>query len=97
MKKTLISSYYFIIIIIISSLNVSAEKHNVLRRGVSGDPTTLDPHKILTAFESTIMTDLFVALATTSAEDKIIPGSAESWTISEDGLKYTFKIRKNLK
>ena len=97
MKKTLISLYYFIVIIIISSLNVSAEKHNVLRRGVSGDPTTLDPHKILTAFESTIMTDLFVALATTSAEDKIIPGSAESWTISEDGLKYTFKIRKNLK
>ena len=96
MKKIIISLCYISILISLSPY-ASAEENNILRRGVSGDPITLDPHKILTAFESTIMTDLFVALATTSAADKIIPGSAESWTISENGLKYTFKMRKNLK
>ena len=73
------------------------EKLNVLRRGISGDPETLDPHKLLSAFESTIMTDMFVALATTAPDDSVIPGSAESWTISEDGLTYTFNMRDGLK
>lgn len=66
------------------------------RRGGGGDPESLDPHKYLAAFESTIMTDMFLPLATTAADDSAIPGSAESWTISEDGLTYTFDMRDGL-
>ena len=38
----------------------------ILRRGIAGDPESLDPHRLLSAFESTIMTDMFIALATTA-------------------------------
>ena len=72
------------------------EELRVLRRGGAGDPESLDPHKIMSSFESTIMTDMFVALATTAADDGAIPGSAESWTISDDGLVYTFDMRDGL-
>lgn len=99
MNKNILSFITLLSLFLILNIatHSNAEDLGILRRGVSGDPLTLDPHKILTAFESTIMTDLYVALATTSADDKVIPGSAESWTISEDGLKYVFKMRKNLK
>ncbi len=30
-------------------------------------------------------------------ETTIVPGLAEKWTISKDGLKFTFKLRKNVK
>lgn len=73
-----------------------SQEIGVLRRGGGGDPESMDPHKILAAFESTIMTDLYMPLSTTAADDSAIPGSAESWTISEDGLTYTFDMRDGL-
>ena len=86
--------------LIVGSLSVSAlaqDSLRTLRRGGAGDPESLDPHRILAAFESTIMTDMFVALATTSADDQPIPGSAEAWIISDDGMTYTFDMRDGLK
>ncbi len=84
------------LVVLLASETLAQDGARILRRGGAGDPESLDPHKILSAFESTIMTDMFVALATTSADDRPIPGSAESWTISDDGLIYTFDMRDGL-
>ena len=65
----------------------------VFNRGNSADPESLDPHKTSTVYEAHILRDLFLGLTTEDAKSEVIPGAAESWTISPDGKVYTFKLR----
>ncbi|MCV6601068.1 MAG: peptide ABC transporter substrate-binding protein, partial [Cohaesibacter sp.] len=73
----------------------TASAEIVYHRGNSADPETLDQHKTSTVYESHILRDLYEGLLSYSADGKAIPGAAESWTISEDGKTYTFKLRAN--
>jgi oligopeptide transport system substrate-binding protein len=68
-----------------------------LNRVSSAEPNSLDPHIATGNTASSILYDLFVGLTTFDAAGKLIPGAAESWTISKDGLTYTFKLRPGLK
>ncbi|MEA1889770.1 MAG: peptide ABC transporter substrate-binding protein [Pseudomonadota bacterium] len=65
----------------------------ILHRGNSTEPVTLDPHQSEDVSSGNILRDLFEGLVTEDATGNLIPGSAESWTISEDSLTYTFKLR----
>ncbi len=65
----------------------------VLNRGNSADPESLDPHKTSTVYEAHILRDLFLGLTTEDIRSDVIPGAAESWTVSGDGKVYTFKLR----
>lgn len=69
----------------------------VLNRGNDTDPTTLDHHKTSTVAEGNLMRDLYEGLVTQNAKAEVVPGVAESWEISDDGLTYTFKLRENAK
>ncbi|GLS32840.1 oligopeptide transport system substrate-binding protein [Mesorhizobium albiziae] len=65
----------------------------VYNRGNSADPESLDPHKTSTVYEAHILRDLFEGLVMQDQKADVIPGAAESWTVSDDGLVYTFKLR----
>ena len=65
----------------------------VFNRGNSADPESLDPHKTSTVYEAHILRDLFLGLTTEDAKSEVIPGAAESWTVSDDKKVYTFKLR----
>jgi oligopeptide transport system substrate-binding protein len=62
-------------------------------RGNSADPESLDPHKTSTVYEANVLRDLFTGLTAQDAKANVIPGAAESWTVSPDGKVYTFKLR----
>lgn len=64
-----------------------------LKRGNVAEPDTLDPQKYLSLYEGEIMRDLFMGLLTLDAKANIIPGAAESYETSPDGLTLTFILR----
>ncbi|WP_291309267.1 MULTISPECIES: peptide ABC transporter substrate-binding protein [unclassified Devosia] len=64
-----------------------------LNLGNGGEPGSLDPHKVSGDWENRIVSEYLEGLVTEDAQAKAIAGQAESWTISDDGLVYTFKIR----
>ena len=67
-----------------------------LRRSGIGDPATLDPHLWVDGWEGNIVQDLFVGLTTLDAAVNVVPGAAESWTLSDDGRTYTFLLREGM-
>lgn len=72
----------------------SAASGQILYRGNDADPETLDHHGTSLISEARLMDDLYSGLVTFSAAGTVIPGSAERWDISDDGLTYTFYLRE---
>lgn len=68
-----------------------------LNRASSAEPNSLDPHIATGNTASYILYDLFMGLTTFDGAGKLVPGAAESWTISPDGLTYTFRLREGLR
>jgi oligopeptide transport system substrate-binding protein len=68
-----------------------------LNLGNGSEPGSLDPHKASGDWENRIIGELFEGLLAEDAHADAIPGQAESWTISDDGTVYTFKLRADAK
>lgn len=67
-----------------------------LRVGMVSDAETFDPQRYTLSIEARMLGDMFQGLVDIDAQGRPIPGMAESWTMSEDGLTYTFKLRPGL-
>src|SRR5262245_59383145 len=65
----------------------------VLNRGNGPEPKSLDPALIDGIWEAQISGDMLLGLTTEDAQSRPIPGAAESWEASEDGLTWTFHLR----
>lgn len=85
-----------IIISMIFALSSCSERGSgkVISYPLSASPSTLDPQYADEVGAQTVINNIFEGLVRFSAEGEIIPGIAESWSVSEDGLTYTFKLRE---
>jgi oligopeptide transport system substrate-binding protein len=70
-----------------------ARAETVLNRGNGAEPDTLDPAQAGSVMEANILGDLMVGLTTLDAAARPIPGIAERWETSRDGLTWTFHLR----
>ncbi len=73
--------------------NKTEDEGLTLHRGNSAEPLSLDPHQASGTWENNIIGDMFIGLFTENAAGEPIPGMAENWTTSEDGLTWTFTLR----
>jgi oligopeptide transport system substrate-binding protein len=67
-----------------------------LHRGNIAEPDSLDPHLTTSGYAGNIIFEMFTGLTTLDAKANVVPGAAESWTISPDGKTYVFKIRAGM-
>lgn len=64
--------------------------------GIPAEPDTLDPQKAGSAIEDTVARLFGDGLVALSPAGKIVPGLAKSYTVSPDGLTYTFNLRQDV-
>lgn len=69
-----------------------ADDTPTLRRGISAKVDTLDPHKSSAQWENIIIGDMFIGLTTDGVDARPEPGMATDWTVSNNGLVWTFNI-----
>src|SRR5207302_1358467 len=74
-----------------------APAKKILRYGNGAEPQDLDPQTITGAPEHRLMQAFFEGLVSEDPQLNIIPGVAEKWDISADGLVYTFHLRADAK
>ena len=66
------------------------------RIAVGIDPDTLDPVQMTTTTVGNMVDYVVETLTRLAPDGSIQPHLAESWSVSEDGLHYTFKLRKGV-
>ncbi len=69
----------------------------VLNRGTSAEPPSLDPSLGAGTMASPLIGDMVIGLLARGPGGEVQPGAAESWSVSDDGLAYTFRLRENLR
>jgi peptide/nickel transport system substrate-binding protein len=64
---------------------------------LSGDMPTLDPGKDTSPIGLNFRLNVFNALTEIDRNGEVVPQMAESWTVSEDLVEWTFKLREGIK
>lgn len=96
MKKFLL--LMLCLMLAVTAFPVAADPVQEITYALSNEPDGIDPGVTNNSFASPILNNTFEGLVAYSTEDgSMIPGEAESWTISDDGLVYTFTLREGLK
>ena len=99
MKNLLILITLFLLVFVSCDNQKSKNsfKEGEISINLGGEPRTLDPTLNSLSFGSIYMIHFFEGLTKRDIKDNVVPGMAESWDISKDGLKYTFHLRTNAK
>jgi peptide/nickel transport system substrate-binding protein len=63
---------------------------------MNSDPDSLDPHRSSASITEQVMLNVFDGLVNPTPDGGVEPAIAESYSISPDGLTYTFRLRDNV-
>ncbi|MBI4278041.1 MAG: ABC transporter substrate-binding protein [Armatimonadetes bacterium] len=74
----------------------SAQAPTVFRYALLGEPPHIDPHRSADFGSGTVTPQVYTPLVTLDERMRVVPLAAQSWTVSRDGLVYTFRLRDNI-
>lgn len=66
------------------------------RANLASNPQNLDPQLAEDKESKAVIANMMSGLVKKNADGAIVPDAAESYTISDDGLTYTFELKKNI-
>ena len=85
-----------VMLMMVFSVSVSAQSMKVLNTGIAmvgADPETIDPNLNQDSQGNTLIRTMYIGLTTQNAETgDIMPGIATDWSVSDDGLTWTFNM-----
>lgn len=65
--------------------------------GITQDFESLDPHKVNAAGTQEVLFNIFEGVVKPDKDGNLVPAVASDYTISEDGMTYTFILREGVK
>ncbi len=92
MKKLLL-----VLVLLVSALSFCAKYGGIARYVMGADAVSLLPANQTDNISGTVCRHIFDGLVEFDEKLNITPALAEKWEISEDGLEYTFYLRKGVK
>lgn len=95
MKRLLV--LVVIAVLALTTLTTAAPRRGgTLRVGLNADPPQMDPHRSTAAVDRQVYQNLYDKLVDINQNLEIVPMLATSWTISQDGKVYTFRLRPSV-
>lgn len=94
MSKRLLS-LFLVLVAVIGLCACGSGDGDVIIMPISNDPLCLDPQVADSTEAKMLIANCFEGLVRLDKDNKPVPGVAESWDVSSDGLTYTFHLRKD--
>lgn len=85
------------VLVAVALLLLGSASAQQLRAGVAAQPETLDPHSTVATSSFQTSRSLYDTLVDANRAGEIVPSLASSWTISDDGLVWTFTLTEGVR
>ena len=105
MKRITLVLTFFLGVLLLAGCSNSKDKagdsdkkseENTLRVAMATEIDSLDPFKMTAGDTETIMDQVFDGLFDVDTKGSLVPDLAESYSVSEDGKTYDFKLKKDV-
>lgn len=96
MRKVPKHYVFFGLLMLMAGGLLFAQSSGTLVFGLSGNPDTLDPQKTSGTLTFQVVKSFYDTLVEPDTSGKIVPALAESWSVSPDGLTWTFRLRRDV-
>ena len=95
-KKIIAFALSFGIALSLTACKKNDGKNYIFRYDISANPVTLDPQQANEPNSNIIIKNVYLGLLTVNSDGSIDSGVAEKYSVSPDGLTYTFTLRDDI-